>query len=113
MSDNYTYKGFFCMAVVNVRELSRNTSRVIGNVTKSRRPTLITRAGKPVAAILAVEAEDWEDWVLANTPEFVASIREGNEDVRRGRTITLDEYVAARRRRVRRKPYRAAKGAGR
>jgi prevent-host-death family protein len=100
------------MAVVNVRELSRNTSRVIGNVTKSGRPTLITRAGKPVAAILAVEADDWEDWVLANASEFVASMREADNDARHGRTITLDEYIAARKR-VRRRPHRAEKAAGR
>ncbi len=86
------------MAMVNVRELSRNTSKVIGAVARTKQPTLVTRGGKPVAALYPVEAEDWEDWVLANAPEFVASIREAEEDLRAGRTITLDEYFARRKR---------------
>ena len=84
------------LAIVNVRELSRNTSKVIGAVTRTKQPTLVMRGGRPVAALYPVEAEDWEDWVLANAPEFVASMREADEDLRAGRTITLDEYFAAR-----------------
>ena len=85
------------MAVINVRQLSRNTSRVIGDVTKTRRPALIMRSGKPVAALVAVDAPDWEDWVLANAPEFVDGTRRADEDMKRGRTISLDEYFAAQR----------------
>lgn len=85
------------MAMVNVRELSRNTSKVVGAVARTKRPTLIVRGGKPIAALYAVEAEDWEDWVLANAPEFIAGMRAADEDMRHGRTITLDEYFAARK----------------
>ncbi len=63
------------MAIVNVRERSRNTSKVIGAVAKTKRPTLVPRGGKPMAALYPVQAEDWEDWVLANAPELVASMR--------------------------------------
>lgn len=93
------------MAVVNIRQLSRNTSRVVGDVARTRKPALIMRSGKPVAALLAVDGTDWEDWILANAPEFIANLRQADEDIRLGRTITMDDYFAAQkpRRRVARR----------
>ena len=49
------------MATVNVRELARNTSKVIDDVSKKHRPTLITRAGRPVAAVVPIDAEALEN----------------------------------------------------
>ena len=82
--------------MVNIRELSRNTSKVIGDVAKTKRPTLVTRDGRPIAALYPVESGDWEDWILENAPEFVASIREAEQDMKAGRAITLDQYFASR-----------------
>ena len=87
--------------IVNVRRLSRNTSEVLDAVARSKQPALVMRDGKAVAALYPVESEDWEDWVLTNAPEFVASMREAEEDLRAGRTITLDEYFEGRRKRAR------------
>ena len=87
--------------MVNVRELSRNTSKVIDSVAKTKRPTLVTRDGRPVAALYPVESGAWEDWVLENAPEFVASMREAQEDLKAGRAITLDQYFANRQKKAR------------
>lgn len=97
------------MAVVNVRELARNTSKVISEVAKSKRATLVTRNGYPVAAVVPVDADAFEDWIMANAPEFIASRRQADEDLKRGRTISLEAYFASRRGRGGR---RASRGAG-
>jgi len=87
------------MAAVNVRELARNTSKVIDDVERRKRPAIITRGGRPVAAVVPIDSEALEDWILANAPEFVEGMRKADEELRRGETISMDEYFAARKRR--------------
>ena len=82
------------MAAVNVRELARNTSRVIGDVARRKRPTIITRGGRPVAAVVPIDADALEDWILANSPEFVDGMRKADDELRRGETIGLDAAYA-------------------
>ncbi|HEV8470137.1 MAG TPA: type II toxin-antitoxin system prevent-host-death family antitoxin [Candidatus Limnocylindria bacterium] len=102
------------MAAVNVRELARNTSKVIGDVARRKRPTIITRGGRPVAAVVPIDAEALEDWILANSPVFVEGMREADAELRRGETLGMNEAFEraekrARRPRGRAKPRRAAK----
>ena len=39
-----------------------------------REPVILTRQGKPVAALVSVEDEDWESISLSTNPEFMAII---------------------------------------
>ena len=89
------------MPVVNIRQLARSTSQVIGTVARTKRPVLVTRGGRPIAVVSALDAEDLEDWILANAPEFVQSMREADSDIAAGRTISLDDFLAQRTRRSR------------
>jgi len=82
------------MAAVNVRELARNTSKVIDDVERLKRPAIITRSGRPVAAVVPIDFEALEDWILANAPEFVEGMRQADEEFRRGETISMDELFA-------------------
>src|SRR3989454_10647646 len=91
------------MAAVNIRELARNTSKVIGDVARRKRPTIITRGGRPVAAVVPIDAEALEDWILANSPEFVRGMREADKELRRGQTIGMDEAFASVGHKVRRR----------
>ena len=103
------------MAAVNVRELARNTSKVIGDVARRKRPTIITRGGRPVAAVVPIDANALEDWILANSPVFVEGMREADAELRRGETVGMSEAFALAEKRPRRpsgrgaKPRRAAK----
>ena len=92
------------MATVNVRELARNTSKVIDDVSKRHRATLVTRGGRPVAAVVPIDADALEDWILANAPAFVDGMRLADEEMKRGETAWLDE----RGRIVKSKPRRTA-----
>ncbi len=86
------------MPVVNVRELSRRTGVVISTVRRTKRPTLITRAGRPVAAVVPVDTSELEDWILAHAPEFVSSMAEAERDLKRGRTVSIAALMAGAKR---------------
>ncbi|HAF11014.1 MAG TPA: hypothetical protein DCK98_13170 [Chloroflexi bacterium] len=82
------------MAVVNMRELARSTSRVVDSVHRSGKAALVTRGGRPVVAMIPIDEAALEDWVLAHSPGFVASLRTADADLRRGRAMSLDEFLA-------------------
>lgn len=84
------------MPIVNMRELARSTSKVVGHVSRSKKPTFVTRSGHPVAVLMPIDETALEDWVLANAPDFVESMREGDLDAKRGRTVTLEDYSTKR-----------------
>jgi prevent-host-death family protein len=77
------------MPSITIRELSRNTAGVIDDVQKSRRPALVTRNGKFVAAVVPIDEDELEDWILSNAPEFVESMEEANRDLKEGRAVSL------------------------
>lgn len=81
------------MPVVGIRELSRETSKVVEGVQRSGRPAVVTRNGRPVAAIVRIAEDELEDWVLANAREFADSVNEADEDLAAGRTTSLVELL--------------------
>lgn len=72
------------MATISIRELSRNPSRAIDEVLETGRPTIITRHGRPVTAMIAIDQDELEDYVLAHAPEYATSMREADRDLRAG-----------------------------
>ncbi len=95
------------MPLVNVRELSRRTGVVIANVRRTGRPALVTRSGRPVAAVVPVDSAALEDWILANAPEFVGSLAAAERDLKGGRTTSIAELLGgtkSRRKRAARSP---------
>ena len=99
------------MTAVDIRELARNTSKVIGDVARRNRPTIITRDGRPVAAVIPIDADALEDWVLANSPEFVKGMYKADQELRHGQTVGMDEALAVLGQKVRRARRGAAKRA--
>jgi prevent-host-death family protein len=41
-----------------------------------REPVILTRRGKPVAALVSVKGDDWESVSLATNPDFIRIIEE-------------------------------------
>lgn len=68
------------MGTIGIRDLSRNTSKVIDEVSSTGRPVIVTKNGRPVAAVIGVDVERMEDFVLANAPEYVSAIVEAEAD---------------------------------
>ena len=82
------------MQTYGIRELQRRSSEIVDELERSRRPALVTRHGKPVAVLCPIDEDALEDFILANAPEYVASMAEAEEDARTGRTRSLDDVVA-------------------
>jgi prevent-host-death family protein len=79
------------VATISIRDLSRRPSQVIDEVVRTGRPAIITRHGRPVTAMVAIDADDLEDFVLANAPEYARSRRDGDADLRTGRSRPAPE----------------------
>jgi prevent-host-death family protein len=82
------------MATVNVRELARRASAVVADVASTGRPTLVTKRGKPVAAVIALSSEDLEDVILERSPEYVADLVAADKDLAAGRTRSAADVFA-------------------
>jgi prevent-host-death family protein len=82
------------MPKVGVRDLQRDASGVIARVMRTGRPTIVTKYNEPVAALVAIDPGELEDFVLANAPEFVQSMREADLALAEGRTQGAAEVFA-------------------
>ena len=82
------------MASVTMRNLSRHAGDVVEEVVRSGRPALVTRHGRPVAALIPVNDEQLEDWILANAPEFVDGMQRADEEAARGETVSWEKVQA-------------------
>ncbi len=76
------------MGVISIRDLANRAGRVVDEVVRSRRPAVVTKRGRPVAALVPLDEEAFLDWVLVNAPEFtgarVDADRSHNEGTWRG-----------------------------
>jgi prevent-host-death family protein len=79
------------MPTVSIRELANRASAVVDEVAKSGKPAVVTKRGKPVAAVVPIDPDALDDWVLANAPEFTRAMREADEDLAIGRTVPLTD----------------------
>ncbi len=83
------------MASITMRELANNTKNVVESVARSGRPSVVTQQGRPMVAVVPIDQEALEDWVLANASEFIESMREADAEVARGEHGTpLDDVLA-------------------
>jgi prevent-host-death family protein len=83
------------MISVGVRDLQRNTSKIIDEISKTGRPVLVTNHGRPTVAIYAISEDGLEDWLLSNAPVFVESFRGADADLQMGRTESADNVFAS------------------
>jgi prevent-host-death family protein len=58
------------MPVIGIRELSRETADVIKELQSSGEPVVITKQGKPVATLMAVDEAEAQNLVLSLAPEI-------------------------------------------
>jgi prevent-host-death family protein len=82
------------MTTISIRDLSRRPSQVVDEVVRTGRPAIITRHGRPVTAMVAVDPDELEDFVLSHAPEYARSRRAADADLRAGRARPADEVFA-------------------
>ena len=82
------------METVTVREVRLNFRRVLSR----RTPVLVTRTGKPVAAVVPLHGDaEVEDFLLANSPRIGRLLRAAERDLAQGHTVSLEAYLARHR----------------
>ena len=79
------------MPTVSIRDLANKASAVVDEVAKSGKPAVVTKRGKPVAAVVPIDPNALDDWVLANAPPYVKAMRDADRDLVAGRTASLDD----------------------
>ncbi len=82
------------MTTVGIRDLGRNPSEVVDEVSRTGRPAIVTKNGRPVAVMLPISEEDLEDYILANAPSFVRARKEAERDFAEHRTRSLMDALA-------------------
>ncbi|HZJ10782.1 MAG TPA: type II toxin-antitoxin system Phd/YefM family antitoxin [Trueperaceae bacterium] len=89
---------------IPVREFRSRLSELLSDVADRRDHILVTRNGKPAAALVPIdEYQALEETAeILSDPDAIAAIEAGLADLKRGDTITLDALRSelAERRRV-------------
>ena len=78
------------MPQVGVRELKNRASEIIRTLREEKAEYIITHQGKPVGLLLPIDEENWEDYLLANHPHFVAMREEARQAIADGQFFTSD-----------------------
>jgi prevent-host-death family protein len=78
------------MGSITIRELSRRTSAVVSDVARTGRPTLVTRHGAPVVAVVPIDEAELEDFILSGTPSFADDLAEAQRAIAGGKTRPAD-----------------------
>lgn len=82
------------MAIIGMRELLRDPTKIFSAIEETREPVLVTNRGRPVAAMYPVDSARAEQLMLAASSEYVESRRLAEHARAEGRTRSLDDAIA-------------------
>jgi prevent-host-death family protein len=86
--------------IESLTAFKRNTNEYVRKMKKSGSPLVLTVNGK--AEIVVQDAESYQRMLeLLDRAETVEAVREGLESVRRGKTMSLDQFDKEMRKRIR------------
>ena len=65
----------------------------LGEYTRKalKEPVVVMRRGKPVAALMPLREDEWEDMVVSTNPGFIALIERSRARCKPGQGIPLEE----------------------
>lgn len=86
--------------IESLTAFKRNTNEYVKRIKESGTPLVLTVNGR--AEIVVQDAESFQRMLeLLDRAETVEAVREGLESVRRGKTMSLDEFDKEMRKRIR------------
>ena len=76
-----------------ITEAREKLTTLVNKAHKQLDEYIITVNGKPAAVLMsAAEYESWKETIdILSDPELVKSIKEGEEDIKKGRYITFEQ----------------------
>src|SRR5689334_20788138 len=81
------------MAFIGIRELSRRLSRVLDDLQEGGEPVVITKQGRPVAALVSVDAGEIESLVLSAATPFQKRREQADKAVAAGEAVRLSDVM--------------------
>lgn len=84
------------MKMANTVELKNKTNELLRRVVAGE-PVIITLKGKPAAAITPLTEDGLEDFIIENSSTMRKKIAKAEEDLKRGRVLSLDDYLSGRK----------------
>ncbi len=82
------------MSTVSIRDLQRNTSGVVADVADSKQAAIVTRHGEPIAALVPIDAQDLEDYLLSKVPSFAEGMAAADQAHADGETRSAADVFA-------------------
>jgi prevent-host-death family protein len=82
------------VSTISIRDLQRNTSGVVADVADSKHTALVTRHGEPVAALVPIDAQDLEDYLLSRVPDFAEDMAAADQALADGETRSAADVFA-------------------
>jgi len=83
------------MKFANVRELKNKTSEILRYAEKE--DIVVTSKGKPRAIIKGISEEDFEDYLLENSPKLLAALEKAREEYLKLGGIGINNYLKKRK----------------
>ena len=85
--------------IESLTAFKRNTTEYVKKIKKSGNPLVLTVNGK--AEIIVQDAESYQRMLeVLDRAETIEALREGLESVRRGKTMSLDQFDKEMRKRI-------------
>jgi prevent-host-death family protein len=86
--------------ILSLSDFKRKTPEFIEQLEKTGRPVVLTINGR--AKLVVQDAESYQRMLeLLDRAEAIEGIREGLESVRQGKTMSLDQFDKAMRKKIR------------
>lgn len=81
------------MATITMRDLLRDSKRVFDALESNRMPVVVTRNGRPFAALMPLDQEQAEALLLASNPEIAEMQKSAERVIASGGGTSLDEAL--------------------
>lgn len=77
------------MKTIDVADATGSLAEYVGGAR--RKPVVVTRRGRPLAVLVALDSDAWEDFVVSQAPAFEEVIRRSEARYRAEGSISLEE----------------------
>lgn len=74
---------------IQVSELRNSFKDALSHVKKTKKPLIITERGIPTSVL--VNIDEYEDYISAQDPELIASIKEARAEHKKGKVFSFSD----------------------
>ncbi|MBN1181935.1 MAG: type II toxin-antitoxin system Phd/YefM family antitoxin [Bacteroidales bacterium] len=91
-NSNYNIYGESNMQFVNIRELSRATSKYV-KIANENDEVIVTRNGHPYAILQRIDDNELEDYILAKHLSLNKDFKTAQNEYRKGKTVNARNLI--------------------